>query len=65
MYTDGITEAMNSKREMFGLEGIERALHECSGEPACVVQSITTALRAHEAGVRPGDDQTIVAVKVE
>ena len=26
MYTDGITEAMNSKREMFGLEGIERAL---------------------------------------
>lgn len=65
LYTDGITEAMNPKREMFGVEGIERALHECSGEPACVVNSIMTALRAHEAGVRPADDQTIVAMKVE
>lgn len=65
MYTDGITEAMNPKRQMFGVEGIERALHECSGEPACVVNSITAALLAHEAGVRPSDDQTIVAVKVE
>jgi phosphoserine phosphatase RsbU/P len=65
LYTDGITEAMNPQREMFGVEGIERALHECSGEPACVVNSIMTALRAHEAGARPGDDQTIVALKVE
>ena len=65
LYTDGITEAMNPKREMFGVEGIERALHECSGEPACVVNSIMTALRTHEAGTRPADDQTIVALKVE
>lgn len=65
LYTDGITEAMNPQREMFGVEGIERALHECSGEPACVVNSIMTALRQHEAGVRPADDQTIVALKVE
>jgi sigma-B regulation protein RsbU (phosphoserine phosphatase) len=65
MYTDGIVEAMNPQREMFGVEGIERALHACSGEPECVINSITTALREHEAGVRPADDQTIVAVKVE
>lgn len=64
MYTDGITDAMSPERTMFGVEGIERALHECSGEPACVVNSIMTALRAHEAGARPNDDQTIVAVKV-
>jgi hypothetical protein len=30
-----------------------------------VINSITTALREHEAGVRPADDQTIVAIKVE
>jgi sigma-B regulation protein RsbU (phosphoserine phosphatase) len=65
MYTDGITEAMNPHRETFGVEGIERALHQCSGEPACVVNSINTALRAHENGVRPSDDQTLVAVKIE
>lgn len=64
MYTDGITEAMSPRGEMFGVEGIERALEQCSGEPACVVNSLTTALREHEDGVRPADDQTIVAVKV-
>ncbi|MCA9285449.1 MAG: serine/threonine-protein phosphatase [Phycisphaerales bacterium] len=64
LYTDGITEARDPRGGFFGLEGIERALVACSGEPDCVVNSITTALRAHEAGVRPQDDQTIVALKV-
>ena len=36
----------------------------CSGEPDCVIDSITKGLLQHEAGVRPRDDQTIVAVKV-
>jgi sigma-B regulation protein RsbU (phosphoserine phosphatase) len=65
LYTDGITEGMNHDRVMFGVEGIETALEQCSGEPACVINSVTTALRAHENGVRPADDQTIVAMKVE
>jgi phosphoserine phosphatase RsbU/P len=65
MYTDGVTEAMNPARRMFGTDGVERALIECSGEPECVVQSITTALKAHEAGVRPADDQTIVALRID
>ena len=65
LYTDGIHEAMNAAGEMFGIAGIEEALHACSGEPSCVVNSIVEALRAHEAGVRPSDDQTIVAIKVE
>jgi sigma-B regulation protein RsbU (phosphoserine phosphatase) len=65
MYTDGIVEATNPSRQMFGMQGIERALHECTGEPQCVVRSITAALKAHEAGVRPGDDQTIVALRVD
>jgi hypothetical protein len=56
---------MNENREMFGVEGIEVALEQCSGEPACVINSVTTALRAHENGVRPADDQTIVAMKIE
>ena len=65
MYTDGIPESLSPQREMFGLAGIEQPLYQCSGEPACVVNSITTALKAHEAGLRPGDDQTIVAVRVD
>ena len=65
LYTDGIVEAMNPQRQMFGVEGIEQALTACSGEPQCVITSITTALRTHEAGTRPADDQTIVAIKVD
>jgi sigma-B regulation protein RsbU (phosphoserine phosphatase) len=64
MYTDGITESMNRQRQMFGIEGIERSLEHCSGEPACVIESIHKALRLHEAGAQPSDDQTIVALKV-
>jgi sigma-B regulation protein RsbU (phosphoserine phosphatase) len=65
MYTDGITDAMNPLHEAFGVEGIARALEACSGEPACVTDSIKVALKQHEAGVRPSDDQTIVAMKLE
>jgi len=64
LYTDGIPESMNPSHEMFGIAGIERALDECTGEPDCVIKSINGALRAHEAGAQPGDDQTIVALKV-
>ena len=65
LYTDGITEAHSPDGTMFGLEGIERALIDCTGDPECVVQSITDPLRDHQAGVRPNDDQTIVAIRVE
>lgn len=65
LYTDGITEALNPQGEMFGVEGIARALEQCTGEPECVINSVTTALRAHEAGMRPRDDQTIVALKID
>lgn len=64
MYTDGITEAFDPHGAMFGVEGIERSLVTCSGDPECVIESITTALRTHEAGRRPADDQTIVAMKI-
>jgi len=61
LYTDGIVEAMDPRRQMFGVEGIERALEQCTGEPECVINSLRVALREHEAGVRPADDQTIEA----
>ncbi len=64
-YTDGITEAFSPDRKMFGVEGIEGSLTECSGEPACVIDHVTTALKAFEGGVRPGDDQTLLVIRVE
>ena len=65
LYTDGITEAMSPEGRMFGVDGIEAALERCTGEPGCVQDSVMEALIAHEDGVEPRDDQTLVAMRVE
>ncbi len=64
LYTDGVTEAQGPGRPMFGLEGVEDAVSDCVGDPACIIASITDALAEHQANVRPEDDQTIVAMQV-
>ncbi len=65
LYTDGVTEAKSPRGEDFGIEGIEASLAECTGEPSCVIEHVTQALLSHQGGLRPADDQTIVAVRVE
>jgi len=65
LYTDGVIDALNHEDRLFGVEGIEHSLHLCTGDPTCVMQSVGTALREHEQDVRPSDDQTIVAIRVE
>jgi len=65
LYTDGITEAMSPEREIFGVRGVEAALECCEGLPGCVHECLKKALRKHEAGVRPSDDQTLLALRVE
>jgi sigma-B regulation protein RsbU (phosphoserine phosphatase) len=62
LYTDGITESFNGKREMFGVSGLDRALEACSGQPACVVDSVHGALYEHTHARTREDDQTIVAL---
>ena len=63
-YTDGITEAVSPQGKMFGVEGIEHSLTECTGDPACAIEHITSTLKHHEKNVRPSDDQTLVVMKV-
>lgn len=64
LYTDGITEARSPSGDLFRVEGIEQALITCNGDPDCVTLEVRDALKTHEAGVRPQDDQTIVALRV-
>ena len=63
-FTDAITEAVSPDDEMFRIEGIEKALITCNGEPSCVILEVVDALKEHEAGVRARDDQTIVALQL-
>jgi sigma-B regulation protein RsbU (phosphoserine phosphatase) len=65
-YSDGITEARNSTRELFGVERltecvqINRAL-----EPEALVEVIRNAVFTFSASERLADDLTCVAIKVE
>ncbi len=65
LFTDGINESFNRQNEMFGLEKLDETMHRCSGEPSCVISSVTKALEIHEGGMRPTDDQTIVALQLD
>lgn len=65
LYTDGITEAFNPHREMFGVEGLDAALRECSGRPGCVVDTIYSALFKHTGTYDRDDDQTLVVFSVD
>lgn len=63
LYTDGITEAFNGRREMFGVDRLDAALTGCSGDPDCVIDSVHTALYAHSHARTRADDQTLVAIR--
>ncbi len=65
LYTDGVTEAMDARHQMFGIAGIERAVAHCSGAARCTVESINNALDAHVGAAALSDDQTIVAMRLE
>lgn len=66
MYTDGITEAFGKDRnakDMFGVERMDRAIADCSGEPSCIIDSIHSALFAHTGVMDRDDDQTLMVVR--
>lgn len=63
LYTDGITESFNERREMFGVKGILESVESCDGQPECVVDSIYGALYKHTNSMDRDDDQTLVALR--
>jgi len=65
-YTDGISEAENAAREMFGedrlYETIERLPRDADAR--AIALSVLDAVRAFLDGVEPGDDMTVMVVRV-
>jgi sigma-B regulation protein RsbU (phosphoserine phosphatase) len=63
-YTDGVTEAMNGQRELFGddrLAEVLRANHHRS--PGAIIEAVLSAVGEFSSGQSQGDDITIVVMK--
>lgn len=64
LYTDGITEAMNAKRELYGEERFLAAIREYGKLPvADFVKSIKEDIQKFTGGYEQNDDITFVAIK--
>ena len=64
LYTDGVTEAANSKGEMFGLERLQDCLARCGElQPDATVQAVTAAVAKFVGGEELADDLTVLALR--
>lgn len=59
LYTDGVNEAVSSKREFFGTDRLEHILEQ-KGREKCV-DAVLEAVREFAQGAQPSDDITMLA----
>lgn len=66
LYTDGITEAMNSRREMFGEERLLKVIRDQGHLPVQpFVEKIRSEVHSFTEGFPQNDDITLVVIKEE
>jgi sigma-B regulation protein RsbU (phosphoserine phosphatase) len=64
VYTDGVTEAMNAKRQLFGEERLKEALRGQSIlSPEKLTQRVVAEVAKFASGAEPSDDITLLAIK--
>ncbi|MEP7190387.1 MAG: PP2C family protein-serine/threonine phosphatase, partial [Roseiflexaceae bacterium] len=66
MLSDGIVEAMNSEREMFGFDRLSHTLGAIAPDADAhrALITVVEAVRRHCGAVEPQDDITLVVVRV-
>lgn len=64
LYTDGITEAMDAQRELFGEARLDAVLRPELGSAQERLEAVLRAVHAH-AGDALSDDRTLMVLKVE
>jgi sigma-B regulation protein RsbU (phosphoserine phosphatase) len=64
LYTDGITEARAADGKFFEQDQLARLFRDGRARPAELINRLRRAVRAHEQGQTPKDDQTLVAARV-
>jgi sigma-B regulation protein RsbU (phosphoserine phosphatase) len=63
-YTDGITEAMNGKGEMFGLSRLDGVLENCGINAHALIESVLSELDAFRGERELADDVTLLVARV-
>jgi len=66
IYTDGVVEAFNKHKEIFGFERLHAIAAECGTlSPQAAVEKIVAAVTEFTAEMEQSDDITLVALKVK
>ena len=64
VYSDGVTEAMNKKKELFSEERLLKTLEKNStGTPEQIVNAVTDAVNDFASGAYQSDDITVLAIR--
>jgi len=64
VYTDGVTEAMNPKRELFGEERLKDAVRgQAHLSPESLTQRVVGEVARFANGAEPSDDITLLAIR--
>jgi serine phosphatase RsbU (regulator of sigma subunit) len=64
VFSDGVSEASNSKGEEFGREGLMQTMRECHGaKPETVLETLLSAVRGYSEGAAQGDDITAMVLR--
>jgi len=66
LYTDGVTEAMNDEDEMYGEERFYQLVDRLPADlsAAAMVDEVVKDLREFLGELEPGDDVTVMALRV-
>ena len=66
LYTDGVTEAFDGRRRMFGEERLQAVVVAQAAEPAgSIVKAIAAAVSAHAGATPQSDDITLLVLRLE
>ena len=63
LYTDGVTEAMDTRHEQYGDDALERLLADASDDVEAIVGLVNDAVRDHRGAAEQSDDITVLAMR--
>jgi sigma-B regulation protein RsbU (phosphoserine phosphatase) len=63
-YTDGITEARNSQRDLFGQERLDKIFQSSDATAENMLRNILAGVEDFTGGAPPSDDRTLLIAKV-